>query len=152
MQKAEFACGRCGNEEATLHIHHRIYRKKKQPWEYADDELECLCEDCHMGAENDRETVAEAMAIPSIECFLVSVAAEMINDGPLSGVLHKMKRIMHEGMHAYIPTSPIPESQKMAGLKYARQEEEYGILISSELQGFLGAMRKKWEAVEIIKK
>lgn len=150
LQKADFSCGRCGDAESTLHVHHRIYRKKKQPWEYDDDELECLCEDCHMGAENDRETVSEAMAIPYIECFLVASAAEMINNGPLAGVLHGLKKIMLEGMHSYVPKVPVPVMQKEAGIKCAASEEAHGLEICNELQSFLSEMRSRWGAVETI--
>jgi hypothetical protein len=30
-----------------LHVHHRYYLRGKKPWEYDDDALTTLCEDCH---------------------------------------------------------------------------------------------------------
>jgi hypothetical protein len=47
MQKANFECQNCGSKDSTLHIHHSYYEKDKAPWEYPEDTLQCLCEDCH---------------------------------------------------------------------------------------------------------
>jgi 5-methylcytosine-specific restriction endonuclease McrA len=44
---AGYCCERCMSIEPPLHVHHRAYRDGAEPWEYADDELECLCENCH---------------------------------------------------------------------------------------------------------
>lgn len=47
MQRAEFRCESCQAADKTLHAHHRIYIKGRAPWEYEDDDLACLCEECH---------------------------------------------------------------------------------------------------------
>lgn len=47
MQKAGFKCEECGGEDATLNVHHKFYVKGRQPWQYADAELLCLCDGCH---------------------------------------------------------------------------------------------------------
>lgn len=52
MQRAEFKCEHCGNEEKTLNIHHAYYEKGLAPWEYPDESLHCLCEDCHKEAQD----------------------------------------------------------------------------------------------------
>lgn len=41
-------CDECGeNSRGSLHVHHKIYRDGKEPWEYEFDDLRLLCEDCH---------------------------------------------------------------------------------------------------------
>ena len=45
-------CENCGDAEATLHIHHAYYEKGLAPWEYSDDSLHCLCEECHKQAQD----------------------------------------------------------------------------------------------------
>ncbi|MFH2030299.1 MAG: hypothetical protein ABIJ40_06675 [Bacteroidota bacterium] len=40
-------CENCGDKEKTLNVHHRYYTKGKKPWEYENEELICLCENCH---------------------------------------------------------------------------------------------------------
>jgi hypothetical protein len=47
MQKADFRCSECGSEKSTLNIHHGYYEKGKNPWEYSNSTLHCLCDDCH---------------------------------------------------------------------------------------------------------
>lgn len=51
MDAAGFECQHCGahkdNGGVTLNVHHSYYLKNKKPWEYPDESLYCLCEDCH---------------------------------------------------------------------------------------------------------
>lgn len=47
MEEAGFQCQECYSETETLNVHHRLYRKGADPWEYDLDELVCLCQDCH---------------------------------------------------------------------------------------------------------
>lgn len=43
-------CRRCENKEKTLHVHHLYYIKFANPWDYTNDALVTLCEDCHEAA------------------------------------------------------------------------------------------------------
>lgn len=47
LSRNDFCCEDCGTDESTLHVHHRYYLKGKNPWEYEDDALVALCENCH---------------------------------------------------------------------------------------------------------
>lgn len=47
MERADFSCENCGNKAQTLAVHHRLYLRGHKPWEYENDLLECLCDDCH---------------------------------------------------------------------------------------------------------
>lgn len=47
MLAANFTCEDCGRSDLTLEVHHNAYIRGKQPWEYGNDLLMCLCEDCH---------------------------------------------------------------------------------------------------------
>jgi len=47
MEAAQFQCEDCGSNDKTLHVHHCIYMKGCEPWEYSAAELICVCEDCH---------------------------------------------------------------------------------------------------------
>jgi hypothetical protein len=48
MRREDFACQHCGTKEATLNVHHSYYKKDLAPWEYPDESLRCLCENCHL--------------------------------------------------------------------------------------------------------
>ena len=47
FNRDNWACQICGEKKATLHVHHKIYLKNKNPWEYPDELLATLCEHCH---------------------------------------------------------------------------------------------------------
>ena len=47
MERAEFACEFCRDDETCLHIHHKKYISGRKPWEYDNSNFICLCEVCH---------------------------------------------------------------------------------------------------------
>lgn len=47
LQLDNFTCQICGDNEHTLNVHHLVYHKNKNIWEYEDWELITLCEECH---------------------------------------------------------------------------------------------------------
>jgi hypothetical protein len=47
LEKAEFACELCYDNESPLHVHHKEYFKGREPWEYELEQLAVLCEGCH---------------------------------------------------------------------------------------------------------
>ncbi len=52
LDRDEFTCTDCGDTSKTLHVHHGYYAKGLSPWEYPDETLRTLCEDCHAKAQN----------------------------------------------------------------------------------------------------
>lgn len=61
LSLASFECQNCGDTEKTLHVHHRRYIKGRKAWEYADEELSCLCEECHGKEHAAREELDAIM-------------------------------------------------------------------------------------------
>lgn len=47
MENASWECLNCGSKDSELQVHHPAYLKGKEPWEYDESQLECLCKDCH---------------------------------------------------------------------------------------------------------
>jgi hypothetical protein len=47
LQRDDFTCKKCGDKQTTLHVHHRRYFKGNDPWDYPNELLVTLCEDCH---------------------------------------------------------------------------------------------------------
>jgi 5-methylcytosine-specific restriction endonuclease McrA len=47
MQRDNFACRKCHEMTKTLHVHHTHYIGGRDPWDYPDDSLMTLCEQCH---------------------------------------------------------------------------------------------------------
>jgi 5-methylcytosine-specific restriction endonuclease McrA len=54
FNRDRFKCVRCGSDHKTLHVHHKFYNKNTPPWEYGNDCLVTLCEDCH-SSEHGRD-------------------------------------------------------------------------------------------------
>lgn len=50
LDRDGFACRTCNATERTLHVHHMYYEKGLKPWEYPDESLRTLCEECHVSA------------------------------------------------------------------------------------------------------
>ena len=47
LEIANWQCNVCHDEEEELHIHHIEYFQGRDPWEYSDDQMICLCKTCH---------------------------------------------------------------------------------------------------------
>lgn len=45
-------CRNCSSKDNMLHVHHLAYRKDAMPWEYDNDALVTLCEQCHTDVKN----------------------------------------------------------------------------------------------------
>ena len=43
LDYADFACEICGDDESTLHVHHKHYIRGRKVWEYDNEQLVCLC-------------------------------------------------------------------------------------------------------------
>lgn len=47
MKRDGFACKKCKSKDHTLHVHHLVYFKDYKPWDYGNNMLVTLCEECH---------------------------------------------------------------------------------------------------------
>jgi hypothetical protein len=47
LSRDNFTCQSCYSTEKTLHVHHKTYIRGVDPWDYKDDYLITLCEECH---------------------------------------------------------------------------------------------------------
>lgn len=47
MERDRFQCSSCGDDSKTLNVHHCVYVNTNDPWDYPDNLLITLCEDCH---------------------------------------------------------------------------------------------------------
>lgn len=61
MERDSFGCQFCGDKKSQLQVHHLIYRKNADPWEYEHDELKTLCCNCHKSVTEVRKQVLERL-------------------------------------------------------------------------------------------
>ena len=52
LQRDEFKCRHCQDDQNTLNIHHANYRRGAEPWDYPMDNFVTLCEPCHRKVEH----------------------------------------------------------------------------------------------------
>lgn len=74
LNRDEFTCQQCGDTENTLHVHHRAYNRRWQPWEYPDAWLVTLCAPCH---EQEKEDMEEALDDLILEFKLTFLANDL---------------------------------------------------------------------------
>jgi hypothetical protein len=55
LERDEWTCQKCYDVASTLVVHHRMYLVDTEPWDYSDELLVTLCENCH---EEEREEMA----------------------------------------------------------------------------------------------
>jgi hypothetical protein len=89
MSGSKFECESCGAKDKTLNVHHKVYRRGKQPWEYETEALSCLCEDCHSAVEELRQELLEEIKDSGwmLERVLGYVSAVRLLDGDATRVI-----------------------------------------------------------------
>jgi len=61
FEAAQFSCERCGDDQNPLHAHHLAYRKNVDPWDYPDELLVCLCNQCHQRWHDTKSVLDEVI-------------------------------------------------------------------------------------------
>jgi len=47
LERDNWACEYCSSQDKTLHVHHKAYITGKDVWDYPNNLLVTLCEECH---------------------------------------------------------------------------------------------------------
>lgn len=93
-------CNDCGSSEKTLHVHHKQYFKDRMLWEYSDDELVALCDECHKSAHHVLDRIKEILVtVDTVEAFAL-----------LAGYF---------GRFGEINPGVVEEARQMKGLEFA---------------------------------
>ena len=84
FERANFECESCGSQNKNLHAHHRSYKRGAKPWEYPGESLECLCEECHLVATQQRDSLNKELE--SIDADSLSVLIGVAKGLAVQGV------------------------------------------------------------------
>ena len=84
---AHWTCAICGSTTKTLTVHHVVYVRGRNPWEYRDELLQCMCEPCHFEREEIFRKITDAAKIA-------------LMDFPTSRLVLVSKRLFTEAMEA----------------------------------------------------
>lgn len=90
MDEAGFKCLICGDKDSTLNVHHISYLKNRDPWEYENNELVCLCEGCHAEMHATEDRLKEALHLYKVFSYqtvqgleeLIGYLTASTQDGP----------------------------------------------------------------------
>ena len=84
FERDEFRCRYCGTTEKTLSVHHLFYIKGCDPWEYPDEVVITLCEDCHESETSDSSSGCLISALHQVGFSGQTIRglAEIFDDGP----------------------------------------------------------------------
>lgn len=69
FERDYWSCVHCGSDEKTLHAHHLEYRKGINPWDYDDDEIKTLCDDCHSKLHDCKKSIAKCYDVDLMKSF-----------------------------------------------------------------------------------
>jgi hypothetical protein len=68
LERDNWHCQKCGDDETTLNVHHRWYEYGRDPWEYPEDSLVTLCELCHEQESQERENAEQRLISALRQC------------------------------------------------------------------------------------
>lgn len=71
LERDNYTCTQCGDNENTLHVHHSHYVKGHKYWEYSESSLTTLCEHCHKDYHE---------AIKDIDTYRIKRLSQLIFD------------------------------------------------------------------------
>ena len=59
LQRDNFMCKNCGDEETELHVHHKKYIFGKEVYDYNNEDLITLCKECHYNITISKKNIKE---------------------------------------------------------------------------------------------
>lgn len=78
MQRDGFRCKKCKSDNNTLHVHHKYYIYKKNPWDYPDELLVTLCEDCHQEEEDNKYIINDFTKVLLCDGYFVTQLVDLL--------------------------------------------------------------------------
>lgn len=89
MGRDHFTCRLCGDNQSMLNVHHLLYERGADPWDYPGNSLITTCEDCHQelhamqfGPAMVQALIAGGANIDVLHGFLMMLQMRF-EDGPL---------------------------------------------------------------------
>lgn len=77
LERDGWECQSCGNDSDSLHVHHRWYERRVEPWDAPDEALTTLCASCH-GLEYECRDEAAAQLLVAVRRHLLSHEIEWL--------------------------------------------------------------------------
>ena len=94
LQRDNFKCRYCNDSETELQVHHLKYNK--EPWDANNEDLICLCKDCHFIQEGIKAISKKVICVDkkSVEDYIILVVKhETINNRIVLSLFEKHKEL-----------------------------------------------------------
>lgn len=62
LERDDWACCICHRKDASLQVHHLVYANR-DPWDYPDEVLQTLCEECHEVRQELTDKIVNALRL-----------------------------------------------------------------------------------------
>lgn len=103
-ERDNYTCQLCGSKEKIVHVHHRYYKDEWHYWEYPDEALITLCEDCHneehsmikntnLATKKLNETINHARNLGIMYIEIIKAVNSLIPKTDLNTVVHKEMKL-----------------------------------------------------------
>jgi len=82
FQRADWQCQQCSDKTTELHVHHTFY-DGREPWEYPENSLKCLCKTCHNSEhfKKDENATIEEEGVEEVDAKEYCCGVEMSCSG-----------------------------------------------------------------------
>lgn len=107
ISNAQGFCHSCRMGNKKLQIHHNFYDFSRDPWEYEDHELKCLCESCHERF-HEQLTIFKRDILPLLDIR----SLEVLNGALAVGVKFQKPLVMAHALAAIV--SDPDQAEKLA--------------------------------------
>lgn len=77
LNRDNWCCQICGDDQNTLHVHHRRYIPNREPWDIPNELLATLCAACHESETNELEPAVHDLVAMVKEKFFSSSVQQL---------------------------------------------------------------------------
>jgi len=119
LQRDNFTCVDCLDDSTPLHVHHTYYEKGNKVWDYPNESLITLCEDCHESEEQQIKQYSELFIETLRKSKFRADDWRVLALGINNCVFMEHNEIM---AHAYSFAFSNPEMQKIILKKYLNRK------------------------------
>jgi 5-methylcytosine-specific restriction endonuclease McrA len=88
LQRDNWKCCHCGADDVNLQVHHLVYAKHNNPWDYDNHCYQTLCENCHEQRQEltDKLTNALRLAIKDVPTERLEIVTQRMFEEVMKGL------------------------------------------------------------------